>query len=193
MVEEKKLTVLVVDDEEVVRIAIAELICKDYKVIVAANGQEAIDKVKEHKIDLMLLDLLMPGIHGIDVVKEVKKINNEIDIIVLTALDEAKMAWQAQEIGACDYITKPYQNDELLFRLKKAADSYLKMQETKKEMNLMVRIMRKGYDIEPGDKEKWLELQKFVEKRLKEENTLPTGEEIMEFLGGEDVFGLDLG
>ena len=113
--------VLVVDDEEhIVELLKFNLENTGYKVITANNGNDAISLAKENKPDLVLLDLMLPGMDGFDVCKEIKR-NTETRktaIIMLTAKGEEIDKILGLELGADDYITKPFSIRELLARVK---------------------------------------------------------------------------
>ena len=118
MADEK---VLIVDDEEhIVELLQFNLVNAGYKVITANNGLDALKKVKEHKPDLLLLDLMLPGMDGLDVCKEIKrdKETSKTSIIMLTAKSEELDKILGLELGADDYITKPFSIRELLTRVK---------------------------------------------------------------------------
>ena len=106
--------ILVVDDEiEVVRLLQVFLTSKGYEVSTALNGAEALAKVKETKPDIVLLDIMMPGMGGIDTLKEIKKIDPSIAVIMVTAVVDEELANRAVKLGAFDYITKPINIDYL--------------------------------------------------------------------------------
>lgn len=118
MADEK---VLIVDDEEhIVELLQFNLVNAGYKVITANNGLDALKKVKENKPDLLLLDIMLPGMDGLDVCKEIKrdKETSKTSIIMLTAKSEELDKILGLELGADDYITKPFSIRELLARVK---------------------------------------------------------------------------
>ena len=101
--------ILVVDDEtDVVRLLQKYLMSKAYEVYTATNGLEAIQKVKEIMPHVILLDIIMPGMGGFDVLKEIKKINSNIVVIMATALIDEELEKRAIQLGATEYITKPF-------------------------------------------------------------------------------------
>jgi DNA-binding NtrC family response regulator len=102
--------VLVVDDEDELREIIqCILVEKGYDVLTAANGEEAIEKVRENGIDLALLDIRMPGIDGIEVLRRIKEeINPNLAVIIMTAYGTPETAARAMRLGACDYLRKPF-------------------------------------------------------------------------------------
>ena len=101
--------ILVVDDEiHVVRLLQKYLASKEYEVYTATDGLEAIQKVKDVKPHIVLLDILMPGMGGIDTLKEIKKINSKIVVIMVTAVIDEELAKRVIQLGADDYIIKPF-------------------------------------------------------------------------------------
>jgi len=101
--------ILVVDDEEDVRERMSELILRHFacKVDTAANGREALDKLRKDKFDLVVLDIRMPGLSGIDVIKEAAKFTPETKILAVSAYDSQDVANEAIKYGAIDFIHKP--------------------------------------------------------------------------------------
>jgi len=100
--------ILVVDDEiHIVRLLQKYLVPKEYEVFTATDGPEAIQKVKDIRPHVVLLDIIMPGMGGIEVLKEIKKIDPKIAVIMVTAVIDEELAKRAMQLGADDYITKP--------------------------------------------------------------------------------------
>lgn len=100
--------ILVVDDEvHIVRLLQKYLESKEYEVYTAAGGLDAIEKVKDVRPHAVLLDILMPGMGGIDTLKEIKKIDSKIVVIMITAVIDEELATRAVQLGADEYITKP--------------------------------------------------------------------------------------
>ncbi|HOX55080.1 MAG TPA: response regulator [Candidatus Omnitrophota bacterium] len=114
-------TILVVDDEpDILKILLFRLNKLGYDVITATNGIEAIDAVRDNMPDLILLDLMIPVLDGVEVAKRLKSDQDtkDIPIIVVTASTH-KVAEKAKECQAADYITKPFVLDELVDKIKK--------------------------------------------------------------------------
>lgn len=100
--------ILVVDDEvEVCNVLKEFLSSKDYEVYTALDGPTAISKVKEVRPHIVLLDIIMPGVGGIDALKEIKKVDPRVGVVMVTAVTDQELAKRAIELGAYDYITKP--------------------------------------------------------------------------------------
>lgn len=115
-----KRKILVVDDEPSIREFLAQILSADYQIILAKSGTEAVEKAQSQKPSLILLDILMPGMTGVEVCKHLRNDSNTklIPIIMLTALNEPEQRTQAFLAGADDYISKPFKPDELLARIK---------------------------------------------------------------------------
>lgn len=119
--------VLVVDDEREIREAIRiYLRGEDIETIMATNGQEAVDLVKQEEIHLILMDLMMPGIDGIVATSLIRDFSN-VPIIMLTAKSEDTDKIMGLSLGADDYITKPFNPMELVARVKSQLRRYLQL------------------------------------------------------------------
>lgn len=114
---EKQGVMLVVDDEEMVRNLLQRTLQEaDYDVITAANGQEALDKVSQFNISLVLLDIKMPGLDGFQVLDRIRQ-RSDIPVIMLTAVKGVTTVRDSFNLGADDYVTKPFSKRELLLRI----------------------------------------------------------------------------
>ena len=113
-----KTTILVVEDDSAVRNLITNTLeTHDYEYIKAVNGQSALQETSAHKPDIILLDLGLPDIDGIEVIKRIRTWS-EVPIIVISARSEDTDKIDALDSGADDYLTKPFSIDELLARLR---------------------------------------------------------------------------
>ena len=100
--------ILIVDDEEEVLVLLSkELRDRDYEVDTALSGEEALEKIKENRPHLMLLDIRMPGMDGVETLKKAKEIDPRLAVVMVTAVAEEDIAKDAIKMGAHDYITKP--------------------------------------------------------------------------------------
>jgi two-component system KDP operon response regulator KdpE len=114
----KKPLILVVDDEpQILRVMRASLPARGYEVRTATNGQEALDEMHKEMPDLLILDLVMPEMSGIEVCRRVREFS-QVPIIVLSAKGSERDKVTALDAGADDYVTKPFGMDELLARLR---------------------------------------------------------------------------
>ena len=106
----KQATILVVDDEQSVTDLLHEDLGEEgYSCVTAGTGEDALKRLSEGNFDVVLLDLKLPGISGMDVLREAKSIHPEVAVIVVTAAGDAQTAVEAMKIGAVDYITKPFE------------------------------------------------------------------------------------
>ena len=126
----KKLNILVVEDGQSQREMLRDFLRKEGHVVgEAENGEQAIRRIREGHYDLILLDYRMPGMDGIQVLRAVKGINPEIDIVIVTAEGTIDMAVEAMKAGAFDYITKPVEFDELLLLVARVSERRTLMKE----------------------------------------------------------------
>jgi DNA-binding NtrC family response regulator len=110
-----KTRILVVDDEEVVRLALARVLSSEHcKVEAAWNGADALREIERHSFDVVLLDLRMPGMDGISVLKAIKEKRPEIEVIVVTGYPSLETAKEAIRHGAYDYLAKPVEPDRII-------------------------------------------------------------------------------
>lgn len=105
----RKPSILVVDDEKsVLELFHRILKKKEYTVLTANNGKEALELADKERPDLVILDLNLPGISGIEVLRRIKKIDENIEVIVITGYGTMETVKTAMRLGAYDYITKPF-------------------------------------------------------------------------------------
>lgn len=113
-----KYRVLVVEDHVEIRSIVEKYLRKEgYDVLTASNGFEALTAFNEHTVHLVLLDIMMPGIDGFEVLKEIRKIS-KIPVIMLTAKQSEVDRVKAFRNGADDYVVKPFSANELMFRIR---------------------------------------------------------------------------
>ena len=111
--KKKKANILIVDDEKSMRDSLHMLLKETYNLHLAKNGKEAIETVKNHPIDLVILDVRLPEIDGLEILGIIKGLDESIEVIMVTAVVTVKKAIQAIRLGAYDYITKPFDIDAL--------------------------------------------------------------------------------
>ena len=101
--------ILVVDDNLSICMLVSDFFgdVKGHTVYAAQNAAEAIELVQEHHPDIALLDIMMPGVHGVEVLRQIKRLTPGIKAIMITAVDDEDIAREAMEVGAVDYVTKP--------------------------------------------------------------------------------------
>jgi len=116
-------SVLVVDDEEIMREILEALLTREgYDVKLASTGSEGIDLAKTLPFDAAIVDIMMPGLDGIATLDELKKIDDDLPVLMITAFASVENAIAAMKRGAFDYITKPFKNDEVLVVLQNAVE-----------------------------------------------------------------------
>ena len=112
--EERQGNILVVDDEPEIRTTISTFLeKKGYRVTVAGNGEEALIEIKAYKPHLVLLDVRMPGMDGLVVLRNIKQIDESLKVVMLTAIQDKDIMDSAIKEGACDYLIKPFNLNKL--------------------------------------------------------------------------------
>jgi nitrogen regulation protein NR(I) len=168
--------VLIIEDDETVRDVLRSFLKeKGFEATLAQNGQTGLDLLRADKFDLILTDLVMPGITGMDVLKEVAAAKISVPVIVMTAFGTVQTAVEAMKHGAFDYITKPFNLDELMIVLEKAF-SVAKLQ---KENVMLKKQLKKKYDFKGliGDSPSMQSVYEMIEKIADTDSTvLITGE-----------------
>ena len=120
---QEKSKILVVDDEPGMRTFLEIILRKEgYSVETAADGMKALDNINNNVFDLAILDILMPVMNGIEVLKRIIEKSPETTVIIITAFASHETAIEAMKLGAYDYITKPFKIDEIKLVIKKALD-----------------------------------------------------------------------
>ena len=133
-------TILIVDDNSNnVKIIALTLRAFNYKLVIATNGQSAIDMVEKTRPDLVLMDVMMPGMDGYETCERIKakKENENIPVIFLTALSEKANIIRGFEVGGVDYITKPFNKEELISRVKTHLELKFTRDELQKNSNYL--------------------------------------------------------
>jgi DNA-binding response OmpR family regulator len=135
--------ILIVDDEKAVRESLEELlILEDYQVESAASGEKALEILGEKDIDLLLLDIKMPGVDGVEVMKQTKKYHPDTKVIVITGHGSLESAIEAIRSGAEDYLLKPYDTGDILASIGKA----LSEKAAKQRKELLIEQLESSLD-----------------------------------------------
>ena len=112
--------ILVVDDAAFMRMRCSKLLTENgYEVVEAENGLDAIAKYKENKPDAVLLDITMPEMDGLTALKEIRKVDPDAKVAMVTAMGQQSMIMDAIKSGAKDFVVKPFQPDRVLAAVKK--------------------------------------------------------------------------
>jgi two-component system, NtrC family, response regulator len=118
-------TILIVDDEKNYLVVLEALLAPEgYEIMTAGSGPDALRSIRDSDLDLLITDMKMPGMGGMELLEESKKIKPDLPVIMMTAFGTIEMAVEAMKKQACDYITKPFNNEELKLSIKKALDNY---------------------------------------------------------------------
>ncbi len=122
--------ILVAEDEPMLLKTIELKLKKEgYEVIATTDGREAISGIKENDPDLVITDIMMPYASGLEIVSLIKQpANRKIPVIILSAMEQEKVVMEAFELGADDYITKPFSLNELAIRVKRLLTQYRTIQ-----------------------------------------------------------------
>ena len=166
---------LVVDDEAGVRQSLQMVFNKVYRVLEAASADEAIQKLTDERPDVVLLDIMMPGADGLAVLKQLRSIHPDCQVIMLTGLNTARTAFAARGTGAFDYVTKPFDVEELRLRVEHAVE---KVQLSRELERLKEEVGRKyGIDNIVGKSKQIIDIFKAVSMvAAKKSTVLITGE-----------------
>ncbi|MCK1994560.1 response regulator [Peribacillus muralis] len=117
--------ILIVDDQFGIRILLNEVLHKEgYDTFQAANGIQALEVLNNHSPDLVLLDMKIPGMDGIEILKRMKMVDPDIRVIIMTAYGELDMIQEAKDLGAMTHFAKPFDIDDI----RKAVREYLPIQ-----------------------------------------------------------------
>jgi DNA-binding NtrC family response regulator len=146
MEKDLKARVLLVDDEEDFLATLAErLETRGLKVDAVTSGEEAVAKVDAQSFDLIVLDLAMPGIDGLETLKRIKAKQPEAEIIILSGQGSIKTSIEAMKLGAEDFLQKPVNITELMDKISEAKDKRLLVLETKSVKEIEKILKTKGW------------------------------------------------
>ncbi|MBC8439996.1 MAG: sigma-54-dependent Fis family transcriptional regulator [Deltaproteobacteria bacterium] len=117
-------TILVIDDDDQLRISFCKLLKEEnYAVLSAASGEAGIDIVEQNPLDLVILDMRLPGINGMETFKRIRKIDSKLPVIIVTAYGTTEIAIEATKMGAYDYVLKPFDVPEMLNLIEQAIEA----------------------------------------------------------------------
>lgn len=142
-----RLTLLIVDDEEGPRQSLRIVFKHDYHVVVASSGLEALEIARTEPVHLAVLDIMMHGMSGVELLKELKEINPTIEVVMLTAYETLETARQALRCGASDYLNKPFEISMMRAAVAQAAVKYtasLSLRRTNDELGKLQQEIHDG-------------------------------------------------
>ncbi len=149
-------SLMVCDDEQIVIESVKHIVENEFSNIQvtmsARSGREAIEKVRQQRPDIILTDIRMPGINGLEAVKEIKKVHKNIKFVIASVYEYFEFAQQAVELGACEYLTKPLSRDRLtetLQRISRELDDerrkYDQELETREKLDKMLSVLENSF------------------------------------------------
>jgi DNA-binding NtrC family response regulator len=137
-------TILIADDEPNIRRVLEAMFTKEgYTVLVAENGKKALDQASAHPVDLLLTDLIMPDSNGVELLQKVKELHPQCSAVIITAYGSIKSAVEAMRLGAFNYLTKPFDIDEVRAVVKRALEHrrlLAENQELKQQLTTTVKL-----------------------------------------------------
>jgi two-component system response regulator VicR len=107
------------DDELILRTVEHKLVKEGHEVVLTRNGREAIEKINELDLDLVVTDIMMPFASGIEILSAIKSIEKKIPVIVLSSMGQEEVVVDAFDLGASDFMVKPFSPNELILRIKR--------------------------------------------------------------------------
>jgi len=173
-------TILAIDDEESIRQSYRMILSKDYHVELAPGGAEGIEYLEKHHVDLVLLDLTMPGMSGEEVLHELRERGNQTPILVVTALNSINTAVGAIKLGARDYIQKPFDVEELQINIR----TTLAEERERQELTALREQDFKGFESMTGSS------PRFTEALAKAKHAMNVNSAVL--ITGESGTGKDL-
>ncbi len=156
-------SILVVDDEPNYLVILSELLRDEgFEVFTAPSGAEGLALVQNVDLDLVITDMQMPGMDGLQLLRAIKKINSDLPVVMITAFAEVDKAVVAMQAGAFNYLAKPFSNDELIVTLNKAVQHYSLVRE-----NIRLRksiLTRTGFSGMVGKNARMVQVYELIEK-----------------------------
>ncbi|HAE41474.1 MAG TPA: DNA-binding response regulator [Clostridiales bacterium] len=194
---EKKKILIIEDEKKIARFLELELDYEGYEVEIAYDGREGLDKAMNQTADLIVLDLMLPGLSGIEICRRIRH-SSDVPIIMLTAKDDVSDKVTGLDVGADDYMTKPFAIEELLARIR-----VLLKRKNREDMNNSennnknvltygkLKLFKDNYRVEYNDELVDLTKKEFelLEYLMINKNIVLSREKILENVWGYDYFG----
>ncbi len=114
----KKASIMICDDETGVRESLKLILEADYNLSYVTHGRDAVEYVKKHSPDLAILDIKMPHLNGLDALRSIKRVRPRVRILMITGYESSDVASQAINLGADDYLTKPFDRESVRSKVK---------------------------------------------------------------------------
>ena len=145
-------SILVVDDEPIMQEILGDFLREEgYSIDIAGSGEEGVELAQKSSYDCAIVDLMMPGIDGIETMQKLREIDTSLPVIMVTAFASVESAVEAMKRGAFEYITKPFKNDEVLVVLQKAIRTRqleLEVPQLKEEVKTLRKALKDKYSFE---------------------------------------------
>lgn len=109
----KKVNILICDDETGVRDSLRLILDREYSLVYATNGAEAVRHLRKHDVDLVIMDVKMPKLSGLDALRQIKRLRPRTRVLIITGYESSDVAAQAINQGADDYLTKPFEREKV--------------------------------------------------------------------------------
>lgn len=141
-----KIKVMLVDDEkEFVDVLAERLEARDFDLAKAYSGEEALVKLQEHEVDVAVVDVLMPGKDGVETLREIKRMNALIEVIMLTGNATVETAVEGMKQGAFDYLLKPTETRDLVDKITKAYKRKAEHEDRIRQAEIEKIMLRRGF------------------------------------------------
>ncbi len=186
--------ILIVEDEQkIARFLELELQYEGYDVDIANNGRKGLEKAKDSSVDLVILDLMLPGLSGIELCRRLRQ-SSDVPVIMLTAKDDTSDKVMGLDIGADDYMTKPFAIEELLARIRVLLKRKYRSKEEDNSNVLEIKnlkLYKDSYRVEYNGEKVELTKKEFelLEFMMINKNIVMSREKILENVWGYDYFG----
>ncbi len=156
-------SILIVDDEPNYLVILSEVLCDEgFEIFTAPSGAEGLTLVREVDLDMVITDMQMPGMNGLEFLAAIKKINSGLPVVMITAFAQVDKAVAAMQAGAFNYLAKPFSNDELIITINKAVQHYSLIRE-----NIRLRkaaLTRTGFSGMVGKNPRMAQVYELIEK-----------------------------
>ncbi|MCK9196705.1 MAG: sigma-54 dependent transcriptional regulator [Syntrophales bacterium] len=136
--------IIIVDDDRLLQNSLKNILAETYDVMIAGSGEKALQILKNQEADLILLDIRLPGIDGVDTLRKIRAMGNNTSVIMMTAYEDIKTVITSMKVGASDYLVKPLDIDELEIIIEKALENI----KLKKEVEELRKQYIKEFDID---------------------------------------------
>ena len=193
--DDQKKILIVEDTQRIARLLQINLEAQGYKIKIEDNGRRAFERIIQEDYDLVLLDVMLPGMDGFEICRRVREISEMPPIIMLTSRDDVKDKIEGLKLGAIDYVTKPFNTDELLARIANTLKIYGEINKSHQPVtryvvkNLVLYVDSRTVTVNNEKitlRQKEFELLQYL---LKNKNVVVTRDKILEEVWGYDYVG----